>query len=421
MRKLIFLNRFYAPDHSATSQILTDLVHRLELNDAELHVVTSRLSYDGGRVEEPFDEYANGIQIHRLWTSTFGRRNLLGRALDYLSFYASSFFRLMKLVRAGDIVVAKTDPPMISVIAAGVTRLKRARLVNWLQDIFPEVARALGLGFSNDFLFGAARSLRNWSLKKAEKNIVLGEVMAEHLRSEGIDVATIDIIPNWVVGGGLAPIDKATNPLVREWGLQDSFVVGYSGNLGLAHDHATIIAAVRALGDRKDIHFLFIGGGGGFDILRRVVEDEHLGNVSFHPYQPIERLSESLSTADVHLVTLEPALEGYIVPSKFYGVLAVNRPILYVGSASGEIGAQVTTHGLGDVVEIGNSTELVQLIEHLAGSAEACRQRADRVRAWQAANSAGERSVERWRRLLSGLLPEATESKQLARAEGKPQ
>jgi len=144
-RKLIFVNRFFFPDHSATSQMVSDLAFALAAAGFDVQVVTSRLRYDDPAAELPGREAIAGVQVHRVRTTRFGRHLLPGRALDYLTFYLSAAWRLFRLLRRGDVVVAKTDPPLISVPVGWVAGLRGARLVNWLQDLFPEVAAALGI------------------------------------------------------------------------------------------------------------------------------------------------------------------------------------------------------------------------------------------------------------------------------------
>ena len=144
-RRRLFVNRFFNPDHSATSQILTDLCFALAARGHEVHVVTSRLRYDDPSASLAGEESASGVRIHRVWTSRFGRGALAGRAIDYLTFYLSALWRLVMLADRSTILVAKTDPPMISVVAALAARATGARLVNWTQDLFPEVAVAVGM------------------------------------------------------------------------------------------------------------------------------------------------------------------------------------------------------------------------------------------------------------------------------------
>src|SRR5262249_41650197 len=113
--RLIFINRFFFPDHSATSQILSDLAFFLAGFGHEVHIITSRQRYDNPRASLSSKESIRGVRIHRVRTTRFGRRHLLGRIIDYLSFYLTVQVALLRRARGGDIVVAKTDPPLLSI------------------------------------------------------------------------------------------------------------------------------------------------------------------------------------------------------------------------------------------------------------------------------------------------------------------
>src|SRR5262245_7937270 len=172
--KLIFLNRFFYPDHSATSQMLSDLAFALAEDGCEVAVITSRQRYDAPTNSLPARETVGGVSIYRIWTSRFGRADLIGRMIDYATFYFSVAWRLWRLTGRGDVVIAKTDPPMLSVVAAPLCWLRNARLVNWLQDIFPETAQVLGVGGRRARTpFRLMQWLRTWSLKAADMNVVL--------------------------------------------------------------------------------------------------------------------------------------------------------------------------------------------------------------------------------------------------------
>lgn len=365
MSRIIFVNRYYRPDHSATAQLLTDLAERLAADGSAVTVVTSRQCYDAPERRLPARELLAGVEVRRVWTSRFGRAKLTGRAMDYLSFYISGFFHLLRTVKPGDVLVVKTDPPMISVIGAIVARLKGAELVNWLQDLFPEVARELGVSIIRPPLYRLLKKLRNWSLKVARHNIVLGERMAERVNRETGHPEKTVLIPNWVVQPDMAPVQAANNPLRGEWQLDQKFVVAYSGNLGRAHEFGTILEAARLLRDDNDVRFLFIGAGAQLTPVKEFVAQHGLGNVIFKNYQPLDKLACSLSAADVHLISLQPELEGLIVPSKFYGIVAVGRPIAFIGAADGELGELINTHHCGVTVKPGDATALAQFIRTL--------------------------------------------------------
>jgi len=316
---LFFVNRFFYPDLSATSQILTDLAVHLAASGYRVQVVTSRLSYENPAISFAPREVTLGVNVVRVATTRFGRANLLGRSLDYLSFYLSAFWQLLREVKRGDVVIAKTDPPLIGVVAATAARLKGAQLVNWLQDVFPEVGTALGVRVLGGPVAPVLQVLRDASLKSAAANVVLGKRMAAYLLGRSLPAHQVVVIHNWTDDIGIVPTAHADNPLRREWGLADHFVVGYSGNLGRAHEMHTILGAARELRDQAHIRFLFVGGGAQLESARAVVSAQQLGNVDFRPYQAREMLSLSLGAIDLHLVSLNPAVEGFIVPSKFSG------------------------------------------------------------------------------------------------------
>jgi colanic acid biosynthesis glycosyl transferase WcaI len=364
--KVLFLNRFFHPDISPTSQILSDLAFHLA-GEHPVHVITSRLKYDDAGADLPPREVVRRVVVHRVWTSRFGRGSLAGRTADYITFYLSATLRLLSLVHSNDIVVPMTDPPLISVPASAAARLKGAKVVNWLQDIFPEVAGEL------DFkrIAGIGRALariRDRSLASASCNVVLGELMAVRMAEKTVASERIRIIPNWASGDEITPLARDDNPLRREWGLETKFVVGYSGNMGRAHEFAALFDAADRLRHRQDIAFLLIGGGKQRPQLEEQARARQLDNVTFRPYQPREILPRSLTVPDCHIVSLRPSLEGLIVPSKLYSSMAAGRPVIFVGAQDGEISRLMqSSPAFGISVAADDVNGLVNAIEDLAG------------------------------------------------------
>ena len=398
---IVFVNRFFFPDVSATSQLLTDLCFDLARQGIAVKVITSRQAIDNPQARLPAHESLHGVEVHRVWSPRYGRQNLLGRSLDYLGFYLSSAWCAYGLLGRGDTLVAKTDPPMLSVVLATVAALRGARLVNWLQDLFPEVATALGLrGFSG--LFAAAlKGLRNRSLQQAAMNVVLGRLMAKRLMAEGIPGRQIRVIHNWADGRQLTPLAVADNPLRREWGLDHHFVIEYSGNMGRAHEFETILDAAGILREQAGIRFLFIGGGALRPAVERGAGQRRLENIVFKPQQARQTLVQSLNLGDVHLVCLRPELEGLIVPSKFYGIAAIGRACIYVGDPEGEIGQIITASGCGCCITPGNPGQLAQALLHLASDPGLCLEQGRRARAVFEDRFDRRLGVREWARVLA--------------------
>lgn len=368
--RVIFLNRFFYPDHSSTAQLLTDLAFDLSRVGVDVAVITSRLKYDDPLIRLPRREQVQGVNVHRVFSSGFGRGRLSGRAVDLLSFYISAFAHLLKVARRGDLIVAKTDPPLLSILAQGAAALTGARIINWLQDIYPEVASALGVRALNGLPGRLLVTLRNSSLRAAEANVVLSERMALHLRASGIPPHKIQIIPNWSDEEAITPVDHAANDLRTSWGLDGKFVVGYSGNLGRAHEWETMLGAARTLKDHPDIAFLMVGDGHHMGALRAAAEKERLLNIVFQPYQPASALAASLSAADLHWISLNPELEGLVFPSKIYGVLAAGRPILAVVDEDGQVARVVREHQCGLHIALGDHEGFAQAVRQLMADAQ---------------------------------------------------
>ena len=371
--RIIFVNRYFHPDQCATSQMLTDLAFDLAAGGLGVAVVTSRQRLEDPRAALPVHEHVRGVEVFRVRSSRFGRRARAGRLLDYLSFHLFSALRLARICRAGDVVVAKTDPPLLSVVAGWLARRCGASHVNWLHDLFPEVAEALGVRGLGGWIGAALGRARNRSLVGASMNVVLGDGMAERLEALGVGTDRIRVIHNWCDGEAVRPRPVEGHPLRRQWGLERCFVVGYSGNLGLAHEFETILGAAAALRDEHRFAFLLIGGGLRLDAVRARVAALGLGNVTFKPYQPRERLELSLTVPDVHLVSLRPELEGLVVPSKVYGIAAAGRPAIHIGSRDGEVARLLQDMGFGCTVAAGDAPGLVKAIRELADDTTTCR------------------------------------------------
>ncbi|MBI5316147.1 MAG: glycosyltransferase family 4 protein [Nitrospirae bacterium] len=402
MTKLIFTNRFFYPDHSATSQLLSDLAFYLAKTGIAVHVITSRQVHDDPNVTLPSQDFVHGVQVTRLWATQFGRQNLPGRTLDYLTFYLSAAWSLFTLVKSGDVVVVKTDPPLISVVATVVVKIHRAKLINWIQDLFPEVARAFGVGGLNG-LEGLLQSLRNWSLRAAYKNVVIGDGMAGKLTEEGIEPNTIQVIHNWADGSGIRPVDREKNDLRKAWNLGNRFVVGYSGNMGRVHEFGTILDAAERLNPLANVLFLFIGDGAQRHRLEEETRRRGLRNMMFKAYQPRELLGLSLTVPDIHLISLEPSMEGLIVPSKFYGIAAAGRPTIFIGSKNGEIPRILEQGQCGFSVKKGQAEELSHVIRDLADHLDRCVSLGERARTLFDQRFDMRHAMSAWEAVLDGV------------------
>ena len=401
MKRLFFINRYFWPDHSATSQILSQLAFALAEAGWKVHVVTSQQLYDDPGARLATQETIRGVVIHRIAGTKFGRTGLLGRAIDYLTFYLASWRLLLSTADKGDILVPMTDPPLLSVLGRRVAKRRRAQLVNWLQDIYPEVAAALNVPLIKWPISSLMTWLRNASLRTADANVIVGERMAEKLRTLGVASDRIHVIPNWCDDEQIVPVAAAENPLRKKCQLEDKFVVGYSGNLGRAHEFETLLAAAEQLKNHPRIVFLFIGSGHRKDELARQVNARGLSETfRFLPYHDIDVLKYSLSIPDIHWISLRPELEGLIVPSKLYGIAAAGRPIIAITARDGEIAQLVRQHNCGLVIEPGHADELAAVLARLSSDPSSLSTMGARARLMLDTHFTRRQAFDRWRNLL---------------------
>jgi colanic acid biosynthesis glycosyl transferase WcaI len=399
--RVVFVNRYYSPDLSATSQMLTDLAEALAHCGLEVSVICSRQLYQDARAGLPSQEVIRGVRVQRMATARFGRDNLFGRAMDYATFYIAAAAVLLRRLRKHDVLVVKTDPPLLSLVGSLAAACKGARLVNWLQDVFPEVASRLAISPLPRPLEALLRAARDRSLGMARTNVVLGTRMRDYLISRGVAPQRIQVSENWADETAVFPLQPQQSALRSRLGLLDHFVVAYSGNLGRAHDFETLLRAAELLSEDRDLVFLMIGGGANMRELEAHVRARSLENIRFVPYQPRESLADALAAGDVHLVSLLPQLEGLIVPSKVYGILAAGRPVVFIGAADGEVARVVAESGTGVTVASGDGPGLRDALRRLRDD------RAGRERIGARARSLFEErytlgaAVTRWRQLLA--------------------
>lgn len=401
--RTIFVNRFFYPDHSATAQILSDLAFHLAAQGENVAIITSRLVYDDRRVRLPAREQVRGVDVYRVATTGFGRATFIGRAVDLALFYVSAGLALVRLAKARDVIVAKTDPPLLSLMAHAAGTLRGAHLINWLQDVYPEVASALGVRALDGRVGKLIAAWRNATLRAAHMNVVLGERMGRHLCGQGVAPHQVAVIANWSDEREITPLAHQANPLRTAWGLQDKFVVGYSGNLGRAHEFETMLGAARALRDDPSIVFLMIGGGHFSGPLKAAVDADRLTNVIFKPYQPLAALSQSLCAADIHWVSLKPELEGFIVPSKVYGILAAGRPVIAVTEAEGEVARVLIDHGCGVQVTPGDHHALAAVVRALANDPPRTSALGEAARAAAVGLHSRANALLKWRMVLANV------------------
>ena len=334
--KVLLLNQCFHPDVASTAQHLSDLAVGLSERGHEVTVVASDRGYDNPSIRFPRRETWNGIRIIRIPSLALGKASKLRRALTFASFLVSCSLRLLILPRF-DVVVALTSPPLISVLGSLFALIKRGRFIFWVMDLNPDEAVAAGWLNENSVVAKTLFSFLRFSLRHAERIIVLDRFMKERILAKGIPDERVTIIPPWSHNDAVAYDLAGREQFRAAHGLSEKFVVMYSGNHSPCHPLDTLLGAARELSARDDIAFCFVGGGSEFEKVKAFAQAHQLPNILCLPYQPLNELAASLSSADLHAVVMGNAFTGIVHPCKIYNILEIGSPVLYVGPAAGHI------------------------------------------------------------------------------------
>ncbi|MFZ4574387.1 MAG: glycosyltransferase family 4 protein [Phycisphaerales bacterium] len=417
---VVLLNQAFHPDVVATAQMAKDLADELVKGGMEVTAIASRSIYGKSGATLPRHEIVkvNGgeIEIHRVGFSFFGRASTALRILDFGFFYLLAAVKLMTM-RRPDVVVGFSTPPYIALLAILCRWLRGSRAVYWAMDLYPDVIVASGMITPGSPVTRVLDFLHRWLVRSADASVVLGRCMMEKVLAKAGDKARarVKFIPVWSDETGVRPVAREANPLRTTFGLGDAFTVMYSGNFGHGHDAATTMHAMSALKGRTStgpdgVRFLFVGGGKRRKEVEAFIAKESISNAAYHDYQPREKLAESLSCGDVHLISLLEGMEGLIVPSKCFGIMAVARPAIFIGNPSSEIARVLTENDCGIVVRQGDGEGLTRAIESLAGDPARARAMGERGHAAFMEHYSRTKACGAWCELLAAVCGGEAES-----------
>jgi len=362
--KVLILNQVFYPDSAATAQHLTDLAIHLKKKGCEVTVLAGNRNYERREiVYSKFEDY-QGIKIHRVGSTGFGKKSFFHRFVDAVTFDFCLILKLL-MIPKHDVIIAFTSPPLISLFGSFFKILKGGRLVEWMMDVNPEAAIAVGYLRKESLVTRFLIQVFRWSLLHADQAVVLDRYMKEKIVAHGFDPEKVVIIPPWPVHEVTRPEPSSLateNPFRKKHGLQGKFVVLFSGNHSIVHPFDTLLESARVLKDRKDIAFVFIGGGLRAEEVTAFKEKHGLGNILQLPYQPREVLKTSLAMANLHVVVMGEKVNGLVHTSKIYGILATGAPYVAIAPRRSHLGDVLEACPYGYLVEHGNPGQLVKVI-----------------------------------------------------------
>jgi len=367
--RVLLLNLYYPPDTSATAKMAQTVVHAL----AEQHDVTvlcGRPSYDPSE-RRPWrlyqSENSGRVQIIRVGSTDYPRLQMKKRLLNYLSYVFLSVPRALSL--PCDVILAMTDPPFEGIVGAFVALLKGKPYVYNIRDLYPDMALAGSL-VSPGLLARLWEKLHRWSLRRATRVIVLGDDMRRRILSKGVDPARVVVVRDGAdlpPQGAAPPFDLQVIQAIRE---DFRFVLLHAGNLGFYGAWDTLLAAAQELA-QDGIAMVFVGDGAERERLQSAAAG--LTNVRFLPFFPSGKIPSVLAAADAHIITVKRGLEGVVVPSKLYGILAAGKPIVAVAPAECDVVSLGARQGFSIAADPDDPAQFVQAVRGLSRNAELLR------------------------------------------------
>jgi len=324
--RVLLLNLYYPPDTSATAKMAQTVATALSQHH-EVTVLCGRPSYDpterrGWKLWQT--ETVNGTRIVRVGSTDYSRAQMKRRVFNYLTYVALAVPRALFL--RCDAVLAMTDPPFEGIVGAFVAMLKGKPYVYNIRDMYPDMAVG-GSIVAPGFLSRVWEMLHRWALRRAACIIVLGEDMRARIIAKGVPSSHIEIVRD---GADIEPpnaVQSLDSDVIKKIRGDSKFVLLHAGNLGFYGAWDTLIAGAKALQD-KNVSLVFVGDGAQ----RAQLEATANGctNVRFLPFFSSSKIPSVLAAADAHVITIKRGLEGVVVPSKMYGILAAGKPIVAV-------------------------------------------------------------------------------------------
>jgi colanic acid biosynthesis glycosyl transferase WcaI len=386
--RVLLLNLYYPPDTSATAKMAHTVVEALSANH-DVTVLCGRPSYDpterrSWRLSQT--ENVGRVRIVRVGSTDYPRVQMQKRVLNYLTYVLLAVPRTLFL--QSDVILAMTDPPFEGIVGAFVALLKGEPFVYNIRDMYPDMAVG-GSIVEPGLLSRIWERLHRWALRRATRVVVLGEDMRNRILAKSVDPARIVVVRDGTELPSATSVTSLDTTVIQAIRQNFRFVLLHAGNLGFYGAWDTLLAAARQLKD-SGVGIVFVGHGAQRDRLQAAATG--IPNVRFLPFFPGSKIPSVLAAADAHIITVKRGLEGVVVPSKMYGILAAGKPIVALAPHECDVVSIGEAQGFSISADPGDPAQFADVVEQLVRDPE-------RVRRMGAAASAAAPEYERSREL----------------------
>jgi glycosyltransferase involved in cell wall biosynthesis len=361
--RILVFSEVYYPEETGTGYFMTKIAEGLS-SDFSVMAICAQPTYSMRGTRASAKETHNGVNIRRYPSTTFNKDKMILKLLNIFSICFSSFFMAIRLIHKSDLVLVVTSPPLLPFVVWLASKLKGAKFVLRIDDVYPDMLNAAGMLKTSSFTYRVLEKLNLYLYRGAEHIIVLGRDMRFLvLKKLGNQRHTqVHIIPNWGEIDCISPCPREHNSLLKELQLENKFVIQYAGNMGYPHDIESLVEAAKILLEKPRIHFLFIGSGVKRKWLEEQIKTYKLSNVTLLDPRPRSDQNNFLNAGDIVVSALIKGMLGIAVPSRAYNIMAAGKPIIAMGDETSELALVIQEKKVGWIVPPGNVSAFVNAV-----------------------------------------------------------
>lgn len=343
------VSELYHPERTSTGYFLTNIAEALA-QQFDVNALCSQPTYSARGLVAPRREVRNGVFIRRVRSTRFPKDVLVGRVVNLLTFSLTVFSSAARRLRRGDLVLVVTNPPLLPYMMLLAARLRGARLVLLVHDVYPEVLVATGKARAESALVRLWNRASRRLYRSADRVIVLGRDMRALVAHKIDDHTKIRVIPNWGEVEQVRPSKRAGEFIRARLQLERKFIVQFMGNMGISHAMDALVNAAEALRQDSDVHFLLMGWGARRAWVEQQVTQRTLQNVTVLAPCTEQELCAYLNACDLAIIPFVPGMGGISVPSRIYNVLSAGKPLLALADMDSELARIVREDRVGWIV-----------------------------------------------------------------------
>ena len=363
LTRILVFSELYYPEETSTGYFMTKIAEGLS-SDFSITAVCAQPSYSMRGVRVPVRELHKGVYIRRYPSTTFNKDRLALRLLNIFSICFSSFFLAIRSIRSSDLILVVTNPPLLPFIIWLASKLRGAKFVLRIDDVYPDMLNVAGMLDSGSFIYRILEKFNSYLYKHTDHIVVLGRDMFSLVlnRIEKQHHNCVHIIPNWGEIDQIYPCPRENNSLLKELHLENKFVVQYAGNMGYPHDIESLVDAAKFFSQNQKIQFLFIGSGVKRAWLEEQIKINSLNNITLLDSRPRSDQNNFLNACDIAVSALIKGMSGISVPSRMYNIMAAGKPVVAIGDEESELGIIIREEKVGWIAPPGKVSAFVNAI-----------------------------------------------------------